>query len=65
MISRSLQSAVILKHQALVGRALRFGGLSLQAEVLQCVVEVFVDLLRFLARLQVWKIFPYLLDQLV
>lgn len=65
MSSRSLSSALILKDQALVGGALRLGGLSLQAEVLQCVVEVFVDLLRFLACFQVGKIFSYLLDQLV
>lgn len=55
----------VLKDQALVGGALRLRGLSLQAEMLQCVVEVFVDLLRFFTGLQVRQIFPDLLDQLV
>lgn len=61
----SLQAAVTLKHQALVRGALGLGRLPLQAEVLQCVVEVFVDLLRLLARFEVGEIFPDLLDQLV
>lgn len=61
----SFRPAIVLKDQALIGRALGLGGFSLQAEMLQCVVEVFVDLLRFLACLQVGKIFPDLLDQLV
>lgn len=61
----SFQPAIVLKDQALIGRALRLRGLSLQAKMLQCVVEVFVDLLRFLTRLQVGEIFPDLLDQLV
>lgn len=63
--SKSFQPAIVLKDQALVGGALGLRGFSLQAEMLQCVVEVFVDLLRFLTRLQVGKIFPDLLDQLV
>lgn len=61
----SFQPAIVLKDQALIGRSLRLGGFSLQAKMLQCVVEVFVDLLRFLTRLQVGKIFSDLLDQLV
>lgn len=61
----SFQSATGLKDQALVGRPLRLGGFSLQTQVFQCVVEVFVDLLRFLAGLQVGKIFSDLLDKLV
>lgn len=65
MGSESFQAAIVLKDQALIGRALGLGGLSLQAEMLQCVMEVFVDLLRFLAGLQVRKIFSDLLDQLI
>lgn len=61
----AFQSAVVLKDQALIGGALRLWGFSLQPKMLQCVVEVFVDLLSFLTRLQVGKIFPDLLDQLV
>ena len=61
----SSQPVTVLKDQALIGGALRLRGFSLQAEMLQCVVEVFVDLLRFLAGLQVGEIFPDLLDQLV
>lgn len=61
----SLRPAVVLKDQALIGGALGLGGLSLQAKMLQCVVEVFVDLLRLLTRLQVGKVFSDLLDQLV
>lgn len=65
MGSESFQPARVLKDQALISRALGLRGFSLQAEMLQCVVEVFVDLLRFLTRLQVGKIFSDLLDQLV
>lgn len=65
MGSESFQPARVLKDQALISGALGLGGFPLQAEMLQCVVEVFVDLLRFLTRLQVGKIFPDLLDQLV
>lgn len=61
----SSRPAAASEDQALVRRALGLGGLSLQAQVLQCVVEVFVDLLRLLARLQVGEVFPDLLDQLV
>lgn len=61
----SFRPAARLKDQALVGGALRLRRLPLQAQVLQCVLEVFVDLLRLLARLQVGKIFPDLLDELV
>lgn len=61
----SFQPAIVLKDQALIGRALRLRGFSLQAKMLQCVLEVFVDLLRFLTSLEVGKIFPDLLDQLV
>lgn len=59
------QPATVLKDKALIGGALGLRGFSLQAEMLQCVVEVFVDLLCFLAGLQVGEIFPDLLDQLV
>lgn len=51
MGSESFQPARVLKDQALISGALGLGGFSLQAEMLQCVVEVFVDLLRFLTRL--------------
>lgn len=61
----SFQPAIVLKDQALIDGALRLWGFSLQAKMLQCVVEVFVDLLRFLTRFQVRKILPDLLDQLV
>lgn len=61
----SLRPAVVLKNQALIGRALGLGGLSLQTKMLQCVVEVFVDLLCLLTCLQVGKVFSDLLDQLV
>lgn len=61
----SFQPAARLKDQALVGGPLRLRRLSLQTEVLQCVLEVFVDLLRLLAWLQVGKIFSDLLDELV
>lgn len=65
MGSESFQAAIALKDQALIGRTLGLRGLSLQAEMLQCVMEVFVDLLRFLTGLQVRKIFSDLLDQLI
>ena len=65
MGSESFQPAIILKDQTLIGRALRLRGFSLKAEMLKGVLEVFVDLLRFLTRLQVGKIFSNLLDQLV
>lgn len=61
----SFQPSIVLKDQALIDGALRLRGFSLQAKMLQCVVEVFVDLLRFLTCLQVGKILPDLLDQLV
>lgn len=56
---------LVLKHQALIGGPLGLRGLPLQSQVLQCVLEVFVDLLRLLAGLQVGQIFPDLLDELV
>lgn len=61
----SFQPAIVLKDQALIDGALRLRGFSLQAKMLQCVVEVFVDLLCFLTCLQVGKILPDLLNQLV
>ncbi len=55
----------LLQHQPLVSRSLRLGRLSLQTQVLQCIVEVFVNLLRLLAGLQVREILTDLLDQLI
>lgn len=54
-----------LQHQALVRRTLGLGRLSLQTQVFQRVVEVFVDLLGLLAGLQVGQILADLLDELV
>lgn len=55
----------LLQHQPLVSRSLRLGRLSLQTQMLQCIVEVFVNLLRLLAGLQVREILTDLLDQLI
>lgn len=54
-----------LQHQALVRGPLGLRRLPLQTQVLQCVVEVLVDLLRLLAGLQVGQVLADLLDQLV
>ena len=53
------------KDEAFVDGPLGLGRLPPQAQVLQRVVEMLVDLLRFLTGLEVGEVFSDLLDELV
>lgn len=53
------------QHEAFVNGPLRLRGLPPQAQVLQRVVEMLVDLLRFFTGLEIREVFSDLLDKLV
>lgn len=56
---------ISLKNKTFINWPLRFWRFPPQAQVLQCVVKVFVNLFRFFSRLKVWEIFSYLLYKLI
>ena len=54
-----------LKDETLINWPFRFWWFPPQAQMLQCVMEMFVNLLCFLTGFKIWEVFSNLLDKLI